>query len=111
MQLLLAMKTEKLKLDENRIRKTISFESVNVDSDFFFVQRTLQDEKHLSLFPKRGWQNHAKFFSVWQEFLILNYHSACDRLFLIKKLRTAHKVPILPCRRLARFWVSSAEDY
>ena len=35
MQLLLVMKTEKLKLDENRIRKTISFESVNVDSDFF----------------------------------------------------------------------------
>ena len=54
MQLLLVMKTEKLKLDENRIRKTVSFESVNVDSDFFFVQRTLQDEKHLSLFPKRG---------------------------------------------------------
>ena len=36
MQLLLLMKTEKLKLDENRIRKTVSFESVNVDSDFFF---------------------------------------------------------------------------
>ena len=36
MQLLLVMKTEKLKLDENRIRKTVSFESVNVDSDFFF---------------------------------------------------------------------------
>ena len=35
MQLLPVMKTEKLKLDENRIRKTISFESVNVDSDFF----------------------------------------------------------------------------
>ena len=35
MQLLLVMKTEKLKLDENRIRKTVSFESVNVDSDFF----------------------------------------------------------------------------
>ena len=66
MQLLLVMKTEKLKLDENRIRKTVSFESVNVDSDFFFfVQRTRQDEKHLSLFPKRGWQNHAKFFSVF----------------------------------------------
>ena len=65
MQLLLVMKTEKLKLDENRIRKTISFESVNVDSDFFFVQRTREDEKHLSLFPKRGWQNHAKFFSVF----------------------------------------------
>ena len=54
MQLLLVMKTEKLKLDENRIRKTISFESVNVDSDFFFFQRTREDEKHLSLFPKRG---------------------------------------------------------
>ena len=64
MQLLPVMKTEKLKLDENRIRKTISFESVNVDSDFFFVQRTQEDEKHLSLFPKRGWQNHAKFFRV-----------------------------------------------
>ena len=35
MQLLLVMKTEKLKLDENRIRKTVSFELVNVDSDFF----------------------------------------------------------------------------
>ena len=54
MQLLPVMKTEKLKLDENRIRKTISFESVNVDSDFFFFQRTREDEKHLSLFPKRG---------------------------------------------------------
>ena len=64
MQLLLVMKTEKLKLDENRIRETVSFESVNVDSDFFFVQRTRQDEKHFSLFPKRGWQNHAKFFRV-----------------------------------------------
>ena len=32
MQLLPVMKTEKLKLDENRIRKTISFESVNVDA-------------------------------------------------------------------------------
>ena len=31
--------------------------------------------------------------------------------FLIKQLRTAHKVPILPCKRLARFWVLSAEDY
>ena len=69
MQLLLVMKTEKLKLDENRIRKTISFESVNVDSDFFFVQRTREDGKHLSLFPKRGWQNHAKFFRV--SFLLL----------------------------------------
>ena len=35
MQLLLVMKTEKLKLGENRIRKMVSFESVNVDSDFF----------------------------------------------------------------------------
>ena len=35
MQLLLVIKTEKLKLDENRIIKTVSFESVNVDSDFF----------------------------------------------------------------------------
>ena len=71
MQLLPVMKTEKLKLDENRIRKTVSFESVNVDSDFFFVQRTRQDEKHLSLFPKRGWQNHAKFFRV--SFLLFFY--------------------------------------
>ena len=53
MQLLLVMKTEKLKIRLNRITKTVSFESVNVGSGFFFcfvfvfVQRSQQDEKHL----------------------------------------------------------------
>ena len=48
MQLLPVMKTEKLKLDENRIRKTISFESVNVDSDFFF-SNALEKTKNIFL--------------------------------------------------------------
>ena len=49
MQLLLVMKTEKLKLDENRIRKTISFESVNVDSDFFFLSNAREKTKNIFL--------------------------------------------------------------
>ena len=48
MQLLPVMKTEKLKLDENRIRKTIRFESVNVDSDFFF-SNALEKTKNIFL--------------------------------------------------------------
>ena len=48
-------------------------------------------------------------YNYRQEFLII-IQLAID-FFLIKQLRTAHKVPILPCKRLARFWVLSAEDY
>ena len=65
MQLLLVMKTEKLKLDENRIRETVSFESVNVDSDFFLSNARDKTKNIFLCFPKRGWQNHAKFFSVF----------------------------------------------
>ena len=52
MQLLPVMKTEKLKLDENRIRKTISFESVNVDSDFFFSNALEKTENIFLCFLK-----------------------------------------------------------
>ena len=31
--------------------------------------------------------------------------------FLNKQLFTVHKMLILPCKRIVRFWVSSAEDY
>ena len=49
MQLLLVIKTEKLKLDENRIIKTVSFESVNVDSDFFFLSNARDKTKNIFL--------------------------------------------------------------
>ena len=57
MQLLPVMKTEKLKLDW--ITKTVSFDSVNVDSGFFllflfvFVFVSLATRRKTSLFPKK----------------------------------------------------------
>ena len=67
----------------NRIRKTVSFETVDVDSEFFCVcvQRSRQDENHLSLFSKRSWQNHAKFFRASSLLLPMENH----RKSLIKK--------------------------
>ena len=73
MQLLLVMKTEKLKLDENRIRKTVSFESVNVDSDFFFLSNARDKTKNIFLcFLKevdRIMQNSSEclFYSFFME--------------------------------------------
>ena len=73
MQLLLVIKTEKLKLDENRIIKTVSFESVNVDSDFFFLSNARDKTKNIFLcFLKevdRIMQNSSEclFYSFFME--------------------------------------------
>ena len=68
MQLLLVMKTEKLKLDENRIRKTVSFESVNVDSDFFLSNARDKTENIFLCFLKevdRIMQNSSASFLLF----------------------------------------------
>ena len=72
MQLLLVMKTEKLKLDENRIRETVSFESVNVDSDFFLSNARDKTKNIFLCFLKevdRIMQNSSEclFYSFFME--------------------------------------------